>query len=57
MHSIAEYRPVLEAAEENIAALENEIKTDVLMYGESHFRRDLIAPLTPRDAFPGTMMA
>jgi len=30
-----EYRPVLEAADENIAALENEIKTDVLMYGES----------------------
>jgi hypothetical protein len=31
----AEYKPVLEAAEENIAALENEIKTDVLVYGES----------------------
>jgi hypothetical protein len=31
----AEYKPVLEAAEENIAALENEIKTDVLLYGES----------------------
>jgi hypothetical protein len=30
-----EYRPVLEAADENIATLENEIKTDVLMYGES----------------------
>ena len=30
-----EYRPVLEAADENIAALENEIKTDVLLYGES----------------------
>ena len=31
----AEYRPALERAEENIAALENEIKTDVLLYGES----------------------
>ena len=31
----AEYKPVLEAAEENTAALENEIKTDVLLYGES----------------------
>lgn len=31
----AEYKPVLEAAEENIAALENEIKTEVLLYGES----------------------
>lgn len=31
----AEYRPVLEAAEGNIAALENEIKTDVLLHGES----------------------
>jgi hypothetical protein len=31
----AEYEPVLEAAEENIAALENEIKTDVLLFGES----------------------
>ena len=31
----SEYRPVLEAAEENIAALENEIKTDVLLYGET----------------------
>ena len=31
----AEYRPVLEAVEENIAALENEIKTDVLLHGES----------------------
>jgi hypothetical protein len=30
-----EYRPVLEATEENIAALENEIKTDVLLYGET----------------------
>lgn len=30
-----EYGPVLEAAQENIAALENEIKTDVLLYGES----------------------
>jgi len=31
----SEYIPVLDAAEENIAALENEIKTDVLLYGES----------------------
>jgi len=31
----SEYRPVLESVEENIATLENEIKTDVLMYGES----------------------
>ena len=31
----AEYKPVLEAAEENIAALENEIKTEVLLYGAS----------------------
>jgi hypothetical protein len=31
----AEYKPVLDAAQENIAALENEIKTDVLLYGES----------------------
>jgi hypothetical protein len=31
----AEYKPVLERAEENIAALENEIKTDVLVRGES----------------------
>ena len=31
----AEYKPVLEAAEENIATLENEIKTEVLLYGES----------------------
>jgi hypothetical protein len=31
----SEYKPVLEAAEENVAALENEIKTDVLLYGES----------------------
>lgn len=30
-----EYKPVLDATEENIAALENEIKTDVLLYGES----------------------
>lgn len=30
-----EYKPVLEAAEENIAALENEIKTDVLLHGET----------------------
>ena len=30
-----EYRPVLEATQENITALENEIKTDVLLYGES----------------------
>ena len=30
-----EYKPVLEAAEENITALENEIKTDVLLYGET----------------------
>lgn len=31
----AEYKPILESAEENIATLENEIKTDVLLYGES----------------------
>ena len=31
----AEFKPVLERAEENIAGLENEIKTDVLLYGES----------------------
>ena len=31
----SEYTPVLEAAQENIAVLENEIKTDVLLYGES----------------------
>jgi hypothetical protein len=31
----AEYKPVLEAAEENIAVLENEIKTEVLLYGAS----------------------
>jgi len=31
----AEYKPVLEAAQENIATLENEVKTDVLLYGES----------------------
>jgi hypothetical protein len=30
-----EYKPVLERVEENIATLENEIKTDVLLYGES----------------------
>jgi hypothetical protein len=30
-----EYKPVLEAAQENIAALENEIRTDVLLYGET----------------------
>jgi hypothetical protein len=31
----SEYKPILESADENIAALENEIKTDVLLYGES----------------------
>ena len=31
----SEYHPILESADENIAALENEIKTDVLLYGES----------------------
>ncbi|MDP1779898.1 MAG: hypothetical protein Q8K73_06465, partial [Anaerolineales bacterium] len=31
----SEYKPILESAEENIAALENEIKTDVLLHGES----------------------
>lgn len=31
----AEYRPVLDAAQEHLAALENEIRTDVLLYGES----------------------
>src|SRR5688572_30307356 len=31
----SEYQPLLEAAEENISTLENEIKTDVLLYGES----------------------
>lgn len=31
----AEYQPVLEAAAENITTLENEIKTDVLLHGES----------------------
>ena len=31
----AEYRPVLDAVAENIALLENEIKTDVLLHGES----------------------
>jgi DNA-binding Lrp family transcriptional regulator len=31
----SEYKPVMERAEENIAALENEIKTDVLLHGES----------------------
>jgi len=30
-----EYKPVMEAAEENITSLETEIKTDVLLYGES----------------------
>lgn len=30
-----EYRPILEATQENIAALENEIKTEVLLYGKS----------------------
>jgi hypothetical protein len=30
-----EYKPILDATEENITALENEIRTDVLMYGES----------------------
>lgn len=38
----SEYKPVLESAEENIATLENEIKTDVLLHGESvssgHYR-------------------
>ena len=31
----SEYKPVLARVEENIAALENEIKTDVLLHGES----------------------
>ena len=31
----SEYKPVMERAQENIAALENEIKTDVLLHGES----------------------
>ena len=31
----SEYKPVMERVEENIAALENEIKTDVLLHGES----------------------
>jgi predicted house-cleaning noncanonical NTP pyrophosphatase (MazG superfamily) len=31
----SEYRPVMEAVQEHIASLENEIKTDVLLYGES----------------------
>lgn len=31
----AEYKPVLEAARDNITTLENEIKTEVLMFGES----------------------
>jgi DNA-directed RNA polymerase sigma subunit (sigma70/sigma32) len=31
----AEYEPVMERVKENIAALENEIKTDVLLYGKS----------------------
>ena len=30
-----EYKPVLDAAQENIATLENEIKTEVLLYSES----------------------
>jgi hypothetical protein len=30
-----ELKPILEAAEENLLALENEIKTDVLLHGES----------------------
>jgi hypothetical protein len=30
-----EYKPVIERAEENLVVLENEIKTDVLLYGES----------------------
>jgi hypothetical protein len=31
----SEYKPILESAEENITSLETEIKTDVLLYGES----------------------
>lgn len=31
----SEYMPLLESAEENISTLENEIKTDVLLHGES----------------------
>ena len=31
----SEYKPILESADENIGALENEIKTEVLLYGES----------------------
>jgi hypothetical protein len=31
----SEYNPILEAADENIGALENEIKTEVLLHGES----------------------
>lgn len=31
----SEYKPLLESAEENISTLENEIKTDVLLHGES----------------------
>jgi len=31
----SEYNPVMERVEENITALENEIKTDVLLHGES----------------------
>jgi len=31
----SEYLPILESADENMATLENEIKTDVLLYGES----------------------
>jgi hypothetical protein len=30
-----EYKPVIESVEENIATLENEIKTDVLLHGET----------------------
>lgn len=31
----SEYKPLLDSAEENISTLENEIKTDVLLHGES----------------------
>ena len=31
----SEYNPILDAADENIATLENEIKTEVLLHGES----------------------
>lgn len=31
----SEYQPILDSAEENISTLENEIKTDVLLHGES----------------------